>query len=164
MGEKILARPVAGGQESTSTNKHSSGEPLLDGSTSQTLTVPHTQPDLFAESFRFLDFLFAGVQDGRYLEFRYLKPGEGSGVAGPSSYFAFPLDHDEVTRQLARRNGRMGISYGAAPRFILPVKPAKASRNTDVIDVTAVWGDLDFKSVEAAEVYRRIRVSRSDLL
>jgi hypothetical protein len=57
-----------------------------------------------------------------------------------------------------QRNGRQGISVGVAPRYTKPEKRYEAGKSGDVMEVTCVWGDIDFKSVKggAIDVCRRI--------
>lgn len=37
-----------------------------------------------------------------------------------------------------------------APRFRKPEKRYEAGKNSDIIEVTCIWADLDFKSARAA--------------
>jgi hypothetical protein len=135
MSEKILAQPAPGGQEAISLP-----------------TDPH--PD----AFRFLDFIFEGVPAGRYVEFFYFKPGKKPAPAGPADFIELPLDRERVAAQVLQRNGKQGISVGVAPRYTKPAKRYEAGKSGDVMEVTCVWGDIDFKSVKggAIEVCRRI--------
>lgn len=135
MSEKILSQPASGGQEAIS---------LLSG--------PHP------ETFRFLDFIFEGVPAGRFVEFFYFKPGKKAGIAGPPDFLPLPLDHARVAAQVLQRSGKHGISIGVAPRYTKPEKRHEAGKNSDIIEVTSVWGDIDFKNVKggAIEVIRRI--------
>jgi putative DNA primase/helicase len=110
------------------------------------------------DTFKFLDFIFEGVPTGRFVEFFYFKPGKKPKPAGPSDFIPLPLDRDRVAAQVLQRDGRQGIAVGVAPRYTRPEKKYEAGKSRDVLEVTCVWGDIDFKNVPggAIEVYRRI--------
>jgi putative DNA primase/helicase len=134
MDEKTLAQPASGGQEAISL----SGPP--------------------PETFKFLNFIFEGVPEGRFIEFFYFKSGKKPAPAGPPDFLPLPLDHDRVAAQVLQRSGKQGISIGVAPRFTKPDKKYGAGKNSDIIEVTSIWGDIDYKNVNggAIEVERRI--------
>jgi hypothetical protein len=134
MYEKTLAQPAPGGQEAISL----SGPP--------------------PETLKFLGFLFDGVPEGRFVEFFYFKPGKKPGPAGPPDFLPLPLDYDRVAAQVLQRSGKHGISIGVAPRYTKPEKRYEAGKTGDIMEVTAIWGDVDYKNVKggAIEVERRI--------
>src|SRR4051794_2784903 len=125
MSEKILSQPASGGQEAIS---------LLTGP--------------YPETFRFLEFIFEGVPASRFVEFFYFKPGKKPGPAGPPDFLPLPLDQARVAAQVLQRSGKHGISIGVAPRYTKPEKRHEAGKNSDIIEVTSVWGDIDFKNVK----------------
>lgn len=135
MYDKTLAQPASGGQEAISL----SGPPHRD-------------------TFQFLDFIFAGVPEGRFVEFFYFKSGKKPGPAGPPDFLPLPLDHERVAAQILQHSGKQGISIGVAPRYTKPTKKYEAGKTSDIIEVTSIWGDIDYKSVKggAIEVERRI--------
>lgn len=138
MLEKNLPQPASGGQE--------------------VISLPAGPPGPHPDPRRYLDFIFEGV-DGRYVEFFYFKKGQKGKPDGPADFLPLPLDHDLVARQVLRRSGLQGIAVGVAPRFRKPEKCYEAGKNSDIIEVTCIWADLDFKSVPggAIEVFRRIK-------
>jgi hypothetical protein len=135
MYDENLPQPAPGGQEAISL-----------------FTSPHS------DTFKFLDFIFEGVPAGRFIEFFYFKPGKKAKPAGPSDFITFPLDRDRVAAQVLQRDGKQGITVGIAPRYTKPEKKYEAGKTRDVLEVTCVWGDIDFKNVQggAIEVYRRL--------
>jgi hypothetical protein len=135
MDKQNLAQPVSGGQEAKSIS-------------------PPSHPD----TFKYLDFIFDGIK-GHYVEFFYLKAGKKGKPEGPPDFLQLPLDREAVESLVLRHNGRQGIAVGVAPRFTKPATRYEAGKNCDVLEVTCIWSDIDFKSVRggAIEVCQRIK-------
>lgn len=136
MLKENLPQPPLGGQEHIST-----GEPA---------PVPP------AETLRFLDFLFEGISGG-YVEFRYFGAGQKPKVVDRSTYLPLPLEHERILTEVLSRNGRQMITVGPAPRCRIPAKGE--GKDHDVLKVSCIWADLDFKHAQggAIEVNERIQ-------
>lgn len=148
MNKENVARPVTGGQ---------------DGAASVSTAAPNSSPSgdhpsLHPDVFRFLDFIFEGVPDGRYVEFFYLKSGKKPKPDGPRDFFTLPLNRERIAAEILARDGRQSITVGVAPRFAKSDTGYKGGKNNDVIEVTCIWADIDFRSRPggAIDVFKRI--------
>jgi hypothetical protein len=135
MDKQNLAQPVSGGQEANSLS-----------------------PPFHPDTFKYLDFVFDGIK-GRYVEFFYLKAGKKGKSDGPPDFLHLPLSREAVESLVLRHNGKQGIAVGVAPRFTKPDTRYEAGKNCDVLEVTCIWSDIDFKSARggAIEVCQRIK-------
>ena len=107
--------------------------------------------------FRFLALIFGSVSGG-YVEFRYFGPGQKPKVVDKSAYHELPLDMERIEREVLSRSGRQMITFGPAPRCLIPSK-GNEGKDQDVLEVGCIWADLDYKHARqgAIEVGERIR-------
>jgi len=122
------------------------------------VTASHVQLALECHTaLQFLDFIFEGVVGG-YAEFRFFGSGLKPKVVDESAYHLLPIEHDWVEKEILSRSGRQMITVGPAPRFQTPLR-GKAGKDQDVLQVSCIWADLDFKHYKggAIEVIQRIR-------
>jgi len=114
-------------------------------------------PADYPDTFKFLDFIFAGTTEG-FVEFRYFAAGRRSTASGPSTYHALPLNHERVVEEVLRRNGQQTITFGPAPRCRIPRKEGSA-KDHDVLRVGCIWATLESKRIKGGviETMKRVR-------
>lgn len=124
---------------------------------------PEPRPDTavvpveYDTTYRFLDLLFEGVDQG-FVEFQYCLPEKKPRRAAPPTFLSLPLNTDELWSRVLSRNSQDIISFGPAPRFRMPQR-SRTGKAHDVMQVKCVWVSINHARTKGGviEVLRRIR-------